>query len=63
MKFLSARAGAAQSSMYSIALENGEQKRGNRSERHRANSPTLQEQTEVFLVYTISAKRSLHPSV
>ena len=55
MKFLSARAGAVlSSSVFNCfekrGTEKGEQKRGNRSERHRANSPTLQEQTEVFLI-------------
>ena len=57
MKFLSARAGAAQSSSVFNCFEKGEQIRKTPSKFSNIT------RAEVFLVYTISAKRSLHPSV
>ena len=67
MKFLSARAGAAQSSSVFNCFGNGGTEKGGteKGEQIRKTPSKFSNITraEVFLVYTISAKRSLHPSV
>ena len=57
MKFWSARAAPCSLAVYSIASEKGEQIRKTPSKFSNIA------RAEVFLVYTISAKRSLHSSV
>ena len=62
MRFLSARAGATQSSSVFNCLGKGGTEKGEQIRKTPSKFSNIT-RAEVFLVYTISAKRSLHPSV